>query len=89
MKKMNFNNLDFYECPICDKKLFMYYSSVGSTGYGFNFFDCDSSRNCKRYAAYYRIVKNQRQAVKYYDSKNGDNVYDKQYKMVGVNNERK
>lgn len=89
MEKMNFKNLDFYECPICGKRLFMYFNGVNSHGNGYNFFNCEATRKCKNYAAVYKIKNYQRMAVKYYDSNNGDNVYEKAYKMVGDNDESK
>lgn len=88
-KKMNFKNLDFYECPVCGKPMFNFYYDVNRKGNGWEVFDCNSSIECRRYTTLYKIEKNQRKLVKYYDSHDRVYVYEKAYKMVGDNDERK
>ena len=89
-KKMNFKNLDYYECPICGKPLEMFPEDfVDASGWGWRYFDCLRTRECVHYCAKYKISKWQRVYVKYYNRDNDAYLYEKAYKMVGVENERK
>lgn len=83
MEKINFNNLDFYECPICGRRLEIFYEGVNSKGNGWNYFDCLRTRNCEHYCAKYKISKWERVHVKYYNRDNNTYLYEKAYKKVG------